>query len=85
MLNTDYSKDEAFQDLGDLVEYEPTVVSASRNSEELLTRIAGGDYWKDIVRDYPHKIAIRRNALFPRNISVVCVKNTGMSWICLFV
>ena len=56
VLNTDYSKDEAFQDLGDLVEYEPTVVNASRNSEKLLTRIAGGNYWKDIVRDYPHKI-----------------------------
>ena len=56
VLDKGYSLDEAFQDLGDLVEYEPTVVNASRNFEELLTRIAGGDYWKDIVRDYPHKI-----------------------------
>ena len=55
-LRVDYSQDEAFQDLGDLVEYDPTIVSATRKSIDLLTNIAGGDYWKRIVRDYPQKI-----------------------------
>jgi len=42
----------ALQNLEDLVEYEPTQVDSSSNSERLLTAIAGGDYWKEIVRVY---------------------------------
>lgn len=52
VMNVDYQNDDALSDLEDLVEYEPTVVSTSKQSEDLLTRIAGGDYWKYIVLDY---------------------------------
>lgn len=52
VMKVDLKNDEAFQNLEDLVEYEPTFVSASKKSEELLTKIAGGDYWKNIVLDY---------------------------------
>lgn len=52
VLKVDYTQDEAFRDLDDLVEYEPTLVDVSSDSEQLLTDIAGGIYWKDIVRDY---------------------------------
>lgn len=52
VLNVDYKSDEALQDLDDLVEYEPTLVAADKESENLLTSIAGGDYWKAIVSDY---------------------------------
>ena len=52
VLNVDYRADAALQDLDDLVEYEPTLVSADKESEDLLTAIAGGDYWKAIVLDY---------------------------------
>lgn len=52
VLNVDYNMDEALQGLDDLVEYEPTLVSADKESEALLTSIAGGDYWKAIVLDY---------------------------------
>lgn len=55
VMKVDYNRDEALVDLTDLVEYEPTVVSASPQSEQLLTRVAGGDYWKGIVRDYENK------------------------------
>jgi three-Cys-motif partner protein len=55
VMKVDYNRDEALVDLTDLVEYEPTVVSASPQSEQLLTRVAGGDYWKYIVRDYENK------------------------------
>jgi len=51
-MKVDVSKDEAFQGLEELVEYEPTQVNATQQSRELLTRIAGGDYWKPIVQDY---------------------------------
>lgn len=51
-LNVNYADDDAFKNLDELVEYEPTEVSASKQSEELLTRIAGGDYWKSIVASY---------------------------------
>lgn len=51
-MGTNYNNDEAFKDLAELVEYDPANVSTSKNSEELLTRIADGDYWKDIVADY---------------------------------
>ncbi len=54
VMKVDYNNDEALQDLDDLVEYEPTEVSASKQSEELLTCIADGDYWKAIVDDYQH-------------------------------
>lgn len=52
VLKVDFSQDEALQDLEDLVEYEPTQVDSSSNSEKLLTAIAGGDYWKEIVKAY---------------------------------
>lgn len=52
VLKVDYSQDKALQNLEDLVEYEPTQVDSSSNSERLLTAIAGGDYWKEIVRVY---------------------------------
>lgn len=52
VLDVDYRTDEALQGLDDLVEYEPTLVSADKQSEDLLTAIAGGDYWKAIVLDY---------------------------------
>ena len=52
VLRVDYKNDAALRDLDDLVEYEPTVVDSSQKSEWLLSDIAGGDYWKDIVKDY---------------------------------
>lgn len=52
VLRVNCSNDEAFMDLSDLIEYAPTKVSANKQSEELLTQIAGGDYWKKIVFDY---------------------------------
>lgn len=55
VMNVDYQNDDALSGLDDLVEYEPTVVSTSQQSEDLLTRIAGGDYWKHIVLDYKSK------------------------------
>lgn len=57
VMRVDLASDKAFEDLEDLVEYEPTVVDSSPKSVELLNAIAGGEYWKDIVRDYQnHKI-----------------------------
>jgi three-Cys-motif partner protein len=52
MMSVDYQSDEAVRDLDDLIEYEPTPVNASKQSEELLSSIAGGEYWKAIVVDY---------------------------------
>lgn len=52
VMKVDYKNDEALQDLDDLVEYEPTQVSTSKQSADLLTRIAGGEYWKAIVTNY---------------------------------
>lgn len=52
VMKVDIENDEAFQNLEDLVEYEPTFVTSSKKSEELLIKIAGGDYWKKIVSDY---------------------------------
>lgn len=52
VLNVDYRADDAFADLDDLIEYEPTVVAADIKSEKMLSNIAGGSYWKDIVNDY---------------------------------
>lgn len=52
VMNVDYRKDEAFQNLEELVEFAPTTVNTSEQSSSLLTSIAGGDYWKEIVSDY---------------------------------
>lgn len=52
VMKVDISQDDALMGLDDLVEYEPTTVTASPQSENLLTRIAGGNYWMDIVRDF---------------------------------
>ncbi len=38
VMNVKCDEDEAFKDLSDLVEYEPTEVDSSKQSEELLTR-----------------------------------------------
>ena len=55
VMRVDYKNDEALQDLDDLVEYDPTEVDANQQSENLLTYIAGGDYWQAIVDDYKQK------------------------------
>ena len=52
VMSVDVSKDTTFTDLEDLVEYEATQVKSDSDSEKLLTNIAGGDYWKNIVEDY---------------------------------
>lgn len=52
VMNVDYKRDEAFQNLEELVEFAPTTVNASEQSALLLSSIAGGDYWKNIVVDY---------------------------------
>ena len=52
VMKVDISHDDALMELSDLVEYEPTMVTSSLQSENLLTRIAGGTYWKDIVKDF---------------------------------
>lgn len=52
VMQVDSTHDEALKNLEDLVEYEPTIVDASLQSEEMLTGIAGGSYWKEIVVDY---------------------------------
>lgn len=52
VMKVDYSHDKALQDLDDLVEYDPTYVSSNTKSRELLSNIAGGDYWMKIVQDY---------------------------------
>lgn len=52
VMSVDYNNDEAFRDLDDLVEYDPTKVDTNKQSEELLISIVGGDYWKSIVQDY---------------------------------
>ena len=36
----------------DLVEYDPTKLDASDKSVEALNQIAGGDYWKSIIKQY---------------------------------
>ena len=56
VMRVDYKNDEALQDLDDLVEYEPTEVDSNQQSENLLTCIAGGDYWKAIVDDFKQNI-----------------------------
>lgn len=51
-MSVDYHNDSALQNLDDLVEYAPTMFSADDQSVQLLSKIAGGDYWKNIVTDY---------------------------------
>lgn len=36
----------------DLIEYAPTILESTNKSIEVLNRIAGGDYWKDIIVRY---------------------------------
>ena len=55
VMRVDCKNDEALQDLDDLVEYDPTEIDSTLQSENLLTCIAGGDYWKDIVADFKQK------------------------------
>lgn len=44
--------DDVFQGLNELREYDPTIITSSEQSKMLLSNIAGGDYWKDIVLSY---------------------------------
>ena len=69
VMKVDISQDDALMGLDDLVEYEPTTVTASPQSENLLTRIAGGNYWMDIVRDFKWvaSTGIRQNAGYQQN------------------
>jgi three-Cys-motif partner protein len=54
VLGTTYNDVFAFDDL---IEYETTIMDASDQSIAELNEIAGGDYWKNIVKDYKeHKI-----------------------------
>lgn len=55
VMKVDCDKDNLLFDLDELVEYDPTEVQANAKSSNLLTQIAGGDYWKDIVTDYQDK------------------------------
>lgn len=55
VMSVEINDDEAFSHLEELVEYEPTQVQADVGSEKLLNRIAGGDYWKNIVDRYKNK------------------------------
>jgi three-Cys-motif partner protein len=51
-INADYKNYEAFKNLDDLVEYDPTVADATSNTEKMLTKIAGDVYWKEIAKDF---------------------------------
>lgn len=51
-MQVDFQNEPALRDLDDLVEYDPTSVDSSTQSIDLLSGIAGGDYWKKIVLDY---------------------------------
>jgi hypothetical protein len=55
VMKVNYQNDDALNGLDDLVEYDPTIVSSTQQSEKLLTSIADGDYWKQIVADYQLK------------------------------
>lgn len=52
VMSVDYKHDSALQNLDDLVEYDSTSVAAVDRPADMLTRIAGGEYWKAIVQDY---------------------------------
>lgn len=51
-MSVDYKNDAALQNLEDLVEYDPTSVATLDKPADMLNRIAGGEYWKEIVQDY---------------------------------
>lgn len=51
-LKVEYANDVALTDIEDLIEYEPFRVTTDKKSSNLLSSIAGGDYWKDIVLRY---------------------------------
>ena len=52
VMSVDYKNDSALQNLDDLIEYDPSSVVSEVHASDVLTRIAGGDYWKEIVGDY---------------------------------
>ena len=56
VMNVNYQEDKAFWGLDELIEYEPTDFKSDKESEKILTDIAGGDYWKGIVKKYRNKI-----------------------------
>lgn len=50
VMGSHFMIDDSFFD--DLIEYAPTELDASAKSIELLSKIAGGDYWKFIIEKY---------------------------------
>lgn len=56
VMSVDYHNDDALQNLDELVEYEPTEVDTTKQSEDMLCKIAGGDYWKAIVKDFQNGV-----------------------------
>ena len=56
MKVTRQQSDDAFTNLGDIVEYDPIRIDSSTKSEILITSVCGGDYWKAIVEDYNARI-----------------------------
>ncbi len=46
--------DDGFFD--ELVEYEPTILDTTEKSMATLNRIAGGDYWKEIIAQYKNDV-----------------------------
>lgn len=50
-----YNNDAALNDLDEIVEYAPTEIDSSPQSTKLLSQIAGGSYWKEIVERYKKK------------------------------
>lgn len=52
VMRVDYQYDEALIDLDDIVEYDPTEVDTSSQSVDMMNKIAGGEYWQTIVKDY---------------------------------
>ena len=51
-------------DVHDFIEYNSTEFDSSPKSIELLDRIAGGKYWREIVRKYRQEKAYNKNACF---------------------
>jgi len=52
VMSVDYNKDEALNNLEDLIEYEPTQITSNKQSENILNSIANGDYWKKIITEF---------------------------------
>ena len=48
-LGTSFDDKDLF---ADLIEYEPSTMTASQKSINDLNQIAGGDYWQDIIKEY---------------------------------